>query len=145
MREYEFDAFRAALPNMLRTPDGQKTAMAMLLNMNDRIIKESQWMRGHFSRPVSDASAPGGTRGAYNLSPDNFAQMDKALGPIVPHYTGPAGDPAALNSYRAKQVPGRPYYDRGYVVGPDGQPARDASGNLRTREFLKVAPMSEGQ
>ena len=144
MREYEFDAFRAALPNMLKSPAGQQKAMAFLLNMNDRIVQESQWMRGHFARPVPDASAPGGTRGAYNLAPDNITQMDKALGPIVPHYTGPTGDPIALQNYRAKQLPGRPFYNRGFVTGPNGQPVRDANGNVQTKEYLDVAPMPTG-
>ena len=146
MREYEFDAFRAALPNMLKSPDGQKRAMAFLLNMNDRIVQESQWMRGHFARPVPDAAAPGGSRGAYNLAPDNFAQMDKALGPIIPHYTGPTGDPIALRNYREKQLPGRPYWDTGYRTQADGKtPLLDANGNRQYKEYLNVAPMSGGQ
>ena len=145
MREYEFDAFRAALPNLLKSPEGQKTAMAMLLNMNDRIQTEAQWMRGHFGRQVPDPSAPGGQRGAYNLAADNTTQMDKALGPVIPHYTGDPNDAAALAAYRQKQLPGRPYKDLGFQPGPDGKPLRDASGNPRMREYLKVAPMPGDQ
>jgi soluble lytic murein transglycosylase-like protein len=143
MREYEFDAFRAALPTLLQSPDGQKKALAFLLNMNDRIIKESQWMRGHFNREIDDPSEPGGKRSAKNMAADNFTQMDKALGPVLPHYEGDITDTQALNDYRAKsqRIPGRPYYDTGWVPGPDGKPSYDSKGKLRTREFLQVAPM----
>ena len=148
LREYEFDAFRARLPTMLESEAGQKQALAMLLNMNDRAQQESQWMRGHFAREVPDASVPGGKRGAYNLAPDNITQMDKALGPIIPHYAGDPTDSQGLATYRARQLPGRPFHNFGVVLqdptkpmGPTNPPVRDANGRPQMREFLDVAPM----
>ena len=148
LREYEFDAFRARLPTLLESEAGQKQALAMILNMNDRIQQESQWMRGHFARQVPDASVPGGQRKAYDVAPDNITQMDKALGPIIPHFTGDPGDAQGLANYRARQLPGRPFHNFGVVLqdptkpmGPTNPALRDANGRPQMREYLDVAPM----
>ena len=141
LREYEFDAFRARLPTLLESEAGQKQALAMILNMNDRIQQESQWMRGHFARQVPDASVPGGKRKAYDLAPDNITQMDKELGPIIPHFTGDPTNPAAVKAYRARQIPGRPFYNPRVATDASGQPMRDASGRLQIEHPLDVAPM----
>ena len=141
LREYEFDAFRARLTTLLESEAGQKQALAMILNMNDRIQQESQWMRGHFARQVPDASVPGGQRKAYDLAPDNITQMDKELGPIIPHFTGDPTDPAAVKAYRARQIPGRPFYNPRVATDASGQPLRDAAGRLQIEHPLDVAPM----
>ena len=54
LREYEWDAFKAQLPSLLSTPAGQQKAVAMLMNMNNRIQEEGNWMNKYFSRKVPD-------------------------------------------------------------------------------------------
>jgi hypothetical protein len=157
MREYEFEAFRAALPNMLQHPGGQQQAMASLLNLNDRIMSEADWMHGYYNRQIPDESAqtPGATRSAHDLNttgakgvwqlmnadPDKSGDPTKGgLGPVIPHYTGAQGDTAALQRYRASIPPGRPYRDWGYQKNPDGTPAIGADGKPQFGEFTNYKP-----
>ena len=100
-------------------------------------------MRGHFARQVPDASVPGGQRKAYDVAPDNITQMDKALGPIIPHYAGDPTDPAAVKAYRARQIPGRPFYNpRVASRMPVDSRCVDAAGRLQIERSPRcVAPM----
>jgi hypothetical protein len=94
LREYEWDAFKAQLPSLLSTPAGQQKAVAMLMNMNNRIAQEHSWMNNYFNRKIPDdmSAKPGAMRSAHNLDTDGAEsaqqRMDKELGPIIPSFTG---------------------------------------------------------
>lgn len=152
LRNLEMAKFQQALPNMLQNADGQKKALAFLMNMNDRIIGEADYAHEQFRRPVPDPQNPGQTMPAYNI-PTNFYKGMEAqpvldengnrvgggLGPVLPHYSGPmpanANDTAAYDQWVQQNVkPGRPYYGLRW----------DAKNN-RPAEVLDVAPGRLGQ
>ena len=133
LREYEWNGFKAALPKLLSTPDGQQKAVAMLLNMNNRIQDESSWMNNYFTRQVPDASPnapPGATVPAHNLETTGgkSAQqlMDEQLGPIVPSYTGPPST-AGQAAWEQSLPPGKPY-NHTFVQQENGKDKVDANG-----------------
>jgi hypothetical protein len=143
LREYEWDAFKAQLPSMLSTPAGQQKAVALLMNMNNRIQSEHSWMSNYFSRKVPDETTPGRLVPAHNLESDNPTEsvqqrMDRELGPIIP--SAPSGTSQA--QWEQSLKPGQPYYKTWAM--PDsknpGQPLRDAQGNIRTTKTLEVRP-----
>ncbi len=148
LREYEWDAFKAQLPSMLSTPAGQQKAMALLMNMNDRISSEHSWMSNYFSRKVPDelSPTPGATRSAHNLESDNpnesvQQRMDRELGPIIPRYAGPpSGNGQA--QWEASLPPGKPYYKTWAQPDPQhpGQALRDSNGNIKTTRTLEIRP-----
>jgi hypothetical protein len=145
LREYEWDAFKAQLPSLLSTPGGQQKAVAMLMNMNNRIQEEGNWMNKYFTRRVPDETTPGATRPAHNLETEGALsaqqQMDKELGPVIPSYTGPMSG-AGQAQWEQALPPGKPYYKTWAVPDPKnpGQPLRDQSGNVRTTKTLEVRP-----
>ena len=145
LREYEWDAFKAQLPSLLSTPGGQQKAVAMLMNMNNRIQEEGNWMNKYFTRKVPDETTPGATRPAHNLETEGALsaqqQMDKELGPVIPSYTGPMSG-AGQAQWEQALPPGKPYYKTWAVPDPKnpGQPLRDQSGNVRTTKTLEVRP-----
>lgn len=145
LREYEWDAFKAQLPNLLSTPGGQQKALALLMNMNDRIQSENSWMNNYFSRRIPDETTPGATRPAHNLETQGAEsvqqRMDRELGPIVPRYTGPMTG-SGQAQWEASLPPGKPYYKTWAVPDPKnpGQPMRDSNGNIKTTTTLEVRP-----
>jgi hypothetical protein len=148
LREYEWDAFKSQLPSMLSTPAGQQKAVAMLMNMNNRISQESSWMNNYFNRKIPDdtgAAKPGATVPAHNLDTDGAEsaqqRMDKELGPIIPSYTGaPSGSGQA--QWEQSLPPGKPYYKSWARPDPKnpGQALRDQNGNVVTTRTLEVRP-----
>ena len=148
LREYEWDAFKAQLPSMLSTPAGQQKALALLMNMNDRIGSEHSWMSNYFSRKVPDelSPTPGATRSAHNLESDNpnesvQQRMDRELGPIIPRYAGPPSG-SGQTQWEASLPPGKPYYKTWAQPDPQhpGQPLRDSNGNIKTTRTLEIRP-----
>jgi hypothetical protein len=146
LREYEWDAFKAQLPSMLSTPAGQQKAVAMLMNMNNRIADEHSWMSNYFSRKVPDETTPGKMVPAHNLESDDPKEsvqqrMDRELGPIIPSYSGaPSGSGQA--QWEQSLAPGKPYYKTWAVPDPKnpGQPRRDSRGNVMTTKTLEIRP-----
>jgi hypothetical protein len=154
LREYEWNAFKAQLPSLLSTSQGQQKAVVMLMNMNNRIQDEGNWMNNYFNRQVPDqySQKPGATRTAHNLdlpsgskylSPQQM--MDEELGPIVPSYTPPKGAPVTGSGqaqWEQSLPPGKPYYKTYAVPDPKnpGQPKRDSAGNVVTTKSLEVRP-----
>jgi hypothetical protein len=145
LREYEWDAFKSQLPSMLSTPAGQQKAIALLMNMNNRIGSEASWMNNYFNRKVPDdmSPKPGAMAPAHNLdsdSPNESVQqrMDRELGPIVP--SAPPGSSQA--QWEQSLPPGKPYYKTWAMPDPKnpGQPLRDQNGNIRTTRTLEVRP-----
>jgi hypothetical protein len=147
-REYEWNAFKGELPSMLSTRDGQLKAVAILMNMNQRIQDEASWMNNYFNRKVPDelATTPGATRSAHNLDPSEGALsaqqlMDKQLGPIIPQYTGP---PSAAGQAQWEQTlpPGKPFYRLKSVPDPKDptKALRDNNGNVVTTKTYEVRP-----
>jgi Mannosyl-glycoprotein endo-beta-N-acetylglucosaminidase len=133
LREYEWNGFKAALPKLLSTPDGQQKAVAMLMNMNSRIQDESSWMNNYFNRQVPDTSPnaqPGATVPAHNLETTGgkSAQqlMDEQLGAIVPSYKGPASTTGQA-AWEQSLPPGKPYYHT-FVQQENGKDKVDANG-----------------
>ncbi len=146
LREYEWDAFKAQLPSMLSTPGGQQKAVALLMNMNNRIQQEGSWMSSYYSRKIPDETTPGRMVPAHNLESDDPTQsvqqrMDRELGPIVPSYTGPMTG-SAQAQWEQSLPPGKPYYKTYAVPDPKnaGQPLRDRTGNVVTTKSLEVRP-----
>ena len=150
LREYEWDAFKSQLPNMLSTTDGQQKAVAILMHMNDRIQQEAAWMNNYYNRKVPDeyAKTPGAMRTAHNLDvPDGSKylspqqMMDEKLGPVIPQYTGP---PSASGQAQWEQSlpPGQPYYKTVARRDPKNpnQSMRDSSGNVVTTKTYEVRP-----
>jgi N-acetylmuramoyl-L-alanine amidase len=148
LREYEWDAFKAQLPSLLSTSEGQLKAVALIMNMNNRIQQEGSWMGSYFSRKVPDETSqtPGAMVPAHNLESDDPKEsvqqrMDRELGPIVPSYTGaPTGSGQA--QWEQSLPPGKPYYKTYAVPDPKnpGQPLRDRAGNIVTTKSLEVRP-----
>jgi soluble lytic murein transglycosylase-like protein len=152
LREYEWDAFKQQLPSMLSTPDGQQKAVAILMNMNNRIQDEASWMSNHFNRKIPDelATTPGAMRSAHNLDPDEGylspqQQMDKELGPIIPQYTPPKGTPLTASGqaqWEQSLPPGKPFFR--LTARPDptnpSRPLRDSTGNVVTDKTYQVRP-----
>jgi hypothetical protein len=145
LREYEWNGFKAQLPNLLATPAGQQKALSVLMNMNNRIGDESAWMNSYFNRPVPDNTpnaAPGATMPAHNLETTGglTAQqlMDRSLGPIIPSYTGP---PSAAGQAQWEQSlpPGKPFY-RTVTLMENGKPKVDANGAVMTGKALQYRP-----
>jgi hypothetical protein len=154
LREYEFDAFKQRLPNMLTTTEGQQKAVAYLMNLNNRIQQESQWMQNYYKRQVPDemSTKPGATRKAFNLDTEGgqgvFEKMDNELGPVVPIYTPDKGQPMTnrgQNAWIATLPPGKPYYKRGYAEDPNnpGKPLLDKNGNKQPSTSLEVTPWTQ--
>jgi hypothetical protein len=147
LREYEWDAFKAQLPSLLSTPAGQQKAVAMLMNMNNRIAQEHSWMNNYFNRKIPDdmSAKPGAMRSAHNLDTDGAEsaqqRMDKELGPIIPSFTGQLSG-ANQAQWEQSLPPGKPYYKVWAVPDPKnpGQPRRDANGNVMTTKTLEVRP-----
>jgi hypothetical protein len=147
LREYEWDAFKAQLPNLISTRAGQQKAVAMLMNMNDRIAQEHSWMNNYFNRKIPDdmSAKPGAMRSAHNLDTDGAEsaqqRMDKELGPIIPSFTGQLSG-ANQAQWEQSLPPGKPYYKVWAVPDPKnpGQPRRDANGNVMTTKTLEVRP-----
>ena len=149
LRDYEWDAFKAQLPSLLSTPAGQQKAVAMLMNMNDRIAQESSWMNSYFSRKVPDetgAAKPGAMVPAHNLESDNPKEsvqqrMDRELGPIIPSYSGPL-TASGQAQWEQSLPPGKPYYKTYAVPDPQNpsQPKRDSRGNVVTTKTLEIRP-----
>jgi hypothetical protein len=140
MREYEFDSFRAALPDMLKSPDGQRRALGYLLNLNDRIINQAQLVHQNFERQIPDNQNAGQMRPAMNLSPTYLTDADSQQGAAIPSYKGPPTK-ADITQWRNSIKPGRPYMDTETIRGPDGNLVQDASGNYVTRQVEKFAPL----
>ena len=145
LREYEWNGFKAMLPKLLSTPDGQQKAVAMLMNMNNRIQDESSWMANYFSRQVPDTSPnaqPGAVVPAHNLETTSgkTAQqlMDEQLGPIVPSYTGPPST-AGQAAWEQSLPPGKPYYHT-VTLMEKGKPKVDANGVVMTGKTLEYRP-----
>jgi hypothetical protein len=146
LREYEWDAFKAQLPSMLSTPAGQQKAVALLMNMNNRISDEHSWTNSYFSRKVPDETTPGKMVPAHNLESDDPKEsiqqrMDRELGPIIPSYSGPSTG-SGQAQWEQSLPPGKPYYKTWAVPDPKnpGQPRRDPSGNIVTTKTLEVRP-----
>ena len=154
LREYEWNAFKAQLPSMLSTPDGQQKAVAVLMNMNNRIGDEASWMNNYFNRKVPDelAAKPGVTRPAHDLDVPEGSKylsaqqmMDAQLGPVVPSYTPPNGTPptgAGQAQWEQTLPPGKPFYRTQAVRDPKSpnQALRDNAGNVVTTKSLQVRP-----
>jgi hypothetical protein len=146
LREYEWDAFKAQLPNMLSTPAGQQKAVAMLMNMNNRIQQEGSWMNSYFNRKIPDETTLGRTVSAHNLETDNPSEtvqqrMDRELGPIIPSYSGPPSG-SGQAQWEQSLPPGKPYYKKWALPDPQrpGQPLRDERGNIKTTTTMEVRP-----
>ena len=144
-REYEWNGFKAQLPSMLTTPDGQRKAVAMLMNFNNRIQDESSWMNNYFARQVSDTSPdakPGATVPAHNLETTGAKSaqqvMDDQLGPVVPSYTGPPST-SGQAAWEESLPPGKPYYHT-VTLMQNGKPKLDANGRVMTGKTLEYRP-----
>jgi hypothetical protein len=152
LREYEWDAFKSQLPTMLSTTDGQQKAVAILMNMNNRIQDEGNWMNNYFNRKVPDeyAKTPGGLRSAHNLDPPAGAlsvqqQMDKELGPVIPQYVPPKGMPLTASGqaqWEQSLPPGKPFLRQTARPDPKNptRALRDSSGNVVTDKTYEVRP-----
>jgi hypothetical protein len=134
LREYEWDAFKSRLPSMMSSTDGQQKALATLMQFNNRIQAESNWMNNYYSRQIPDtqSTTPGATRSAHNVESDNpklsvQQQMDAALGPVIPRYTGPPSG-SAQQQWIDGLAPGSVYYLRKQKVDANKQPLVDAQG-----------------
>jgi hypothetical protein len=158
LRNLEMAKFQNVLPNLaLETPDGQKKALAFLMNMNDRIISEADYTHEQFRRPALDQNGKqlmdpqsGRPMLEYNIPNNFYKNMESpaitdangnrtggGLGPVLPHFTGsldPASDPAAYQAYVQSQKPGRPYYGLRAVKDPK-------TGQTTMQEALDVAPL----
>ena len=145
LREYEWDAFKAQLPSMLSSKDGQMKAVAFMMNMNNRIQAEHNWTNTYFNRKVPDETAPGKTVPAHNLDSDDPAEsvqqrMDRELGPIIPTYSGPPSR-SGQEAWEQSLPPGKPYYKTWTVTDPKtGQLQRNQDGSPKITRSLEVRP-----